>query len=93
MQIFHSMPTISRHALLISTAVLLCLILVLSAAGCGASADRPLSIKMHNPKTNVTLDCAARDTRNQNKDLLADVVETCARQLESRGFIRAGSAD
>ena len=66
-------------------------VLVIFVAACGAS-ERPLSIKMHNPKTNVTLNCAARDTGSQNNEVLANVVETCARQLESKGFIRAGGA-
>ena len=93
MPIFNSMPTIKLPRRPLSTTKSLWLFFLLSAAGCGAFGERPLSIKMHNPDTNVTLNCAARDTGTQNRDVLADTVETCARQLESRGFVRAGTAD
>lgn len=55
---------------------------------CGSS-PRSLSIKMVNPETQMTLMCNARDDLGANRDVLANVVETCARQLEARGFLRA----
>jgi hypothetical protein len=48
-----------------------------------------MSIKMFNPKTQTTLMCAANDNRGGDTTALAAVVESCARQLESRGFVRA----
>jgi hypothetical protein len=48
-----------------------------------------MSIKMFNPKTQTTLMCAASDNRGGDTAALAAVVESCARQLESRGFVRA----
>jgi hypothetical protein len=43
---------------------------------------------MVNPKTKTTLMCTASDNRGGDTSALAAVVETCARQLESRGFVR-----
>jgi hypothetical protein len=43
---------------------------------------------MYDPKTNTTLNCSAREAPGQNVEILYDAVETCARQLEARGFIR-----
>ncbi len=56
--------------------------------GCGSSSPGPLSIKMFNPKTQASLTCAARDNRGGDTSVLAATVETCARQLESQGFVR-----
>jgi hypothetical protein len=57
--------------------------------GCG-SATAPLSIEMYNPETKQTLTCAARDQLAQaERAVLAAAVESCAKQLESRGFVRA----
>ena len=57
--------------------------------GCGSGAA-PLSIEMYNPETKQTLTCAARDiTARSDTEVLAGAVESCARQLESRGFVRA----
>ena len=57
-------------------------------AGC-SSAPAPLSIKMYNPETNQTLACNASDPLGRSDlSVLADAVEGCARQLESRGFVR-----
>ena len=56
--------------------------------GCG-SAAAPLSIELHNPETNQVLTCAARgDFTQANSPVLAAAVESCARQLEARGFVR-----
>jgi hypothetical protein len=57
--------------------------------GCSSSSPGSLSIKMFNPKTQSTLTCAARDNRGGDTSALAAIVETCARQLESQGFVRA----
>jgi hypothetical protein len=58
--------------------------------GC-AAGPRPLSIKMFNAQTNTTLNCEARDLGRADRDMLADTVETCARQLERSGFARQSS--
>ncbi len=56
--------------------------------GC-SSATGPLSIKMYNPETNQTLACNASDQlARSDPSVLAGAVEGCARQLESRGFVR-----
>ncbi len=59
--------------------------------GC-AAGQRPLSIKMFNAQTNTTLNCEARDLGRADRDMLADSVEACARQLERSGFARQSSA-
>jgi hypothetical protein len=61
--------------------------LVLASSGCGSS-ERPLAIRMFNPKSNQTLHCNARAQPGENPKILADAVEACARQLEASGFIR-----
>lgn len=59
-----------------------------TAIGC-SSGPAPLSIKMHNPKTDQSLTCAARDQRGDTDvSMLAGAVENCARSLEARGFVR-----
>ncbi len=58
--------------------------------GC-AVGPRPLSIKMFNAQTNTTLNCEARDLGRADRDMLADTVEACARQLERSGFARQSS--
>jgi hypothetical protein len=64
-------------------------LLLLVLCGCG-SAAAPLSIEMYNPATNQTLTCAARDQLVQaDPAVLATAVESCAKQLEARGFVRA----
>jgi len=64
-------------------------LLLLMFCGCG-SAAAPLSIEMHNPQTNQTLTCAARGQLGQaDPAVLATAVESCAKQLEARGFVRA----
>jgi len=54
-----------------------------------SSNPESLSIKMVNPQTQMTLMCSARDDLGADRAVLAKVVETCARQLEARGFVRA----
>jgi hypothetical protein len=43
---------------------------------------------MYNPETQATLVCAGRDDRAGKNATVAAFVEICARQLESRGFVR-----
>jgi hypothetical protein len=66
-------------------------IIVVALAGCGSAGPRPLSIKMYNAEKNTTLDCAARDLGHADRNILADTVENCARQLEKSGFVRQSS--
>jgi hypothetical protein len=54
-----------------------------------SSAPMALSIDMYNAETNQKLTCAARDQAGRaDTKTLAATVETCARQLEARGFVR-----
>ena len=53
-----------------------------------SSTPASLSIKMVNPETQMTLMCSARNDLGADRAVLATVVETCARQLEARGFVR-----
>ena len=56
--------------------------------GC-ASGPPPLLIKMHNPETDQTLNCNASDRMGRSDPaVLAAAVESCAQQLEARGFVR-----
>lgn len=56
--------------------------------GCG-SAEAPLSIHMYNPKTHQALTCSARDpSARYDTAVLAGAVESCAKNLEARGFVR-----
>jgi hypothetical protein len=66
---------------------------VISAAaisGCVAS-DAPLNITLHNPKTGVQRTCSAKQSSSRDVSALAAAVETCAKQLEARGFVRGES--
>jgi hypothetical protein len=71
------MRAITAIALLISTEFL---------SGCGTT--NPLLIKLYHPKTNVVRNCAARESNSRNTQMLTDIVESCARQLEAHGFVR-----
>lgn len=51
-------------------------------------ATDPLMISLYNPKTNTLRKCAARESTTKNTQMLAGIVETCARQLEAHGFVR-----
>lgn len=53
-----------------------------------ASAQPPMAIKMYHPETKQTLDCAARSQSGEYSPVLANMAEGCARQLESKGFVR-----
>jgi hypothetical protein len=56
--------------------------------GC-SSRQAPLVIHMYNPKTHQALICSARDQRaGSDPSMLAGAVESCAKNLEARGFIR-----
>jgi len=61
--------------------------LVFTLAAC-SSAQPPMAIKMYHPETNQTLDCSARSTSGEYSSVLANAAETCARQLENKGFVR-----
>lgn len=47
-----------------------------------------MAIKMYHPETKQTLDCAGRSTSGEYSAVLANAAEACARQLESKGFVR-----
>jgi hypothetical protein len=69
--------------------LILCAAVGLLVHGCSSTAA-PLSIQMYNPETKQTLTCAARDvTARADTAVLTRAVESCARELESRGFVRA----
>ena len=73
----------SKSPLLLLTYVFVAIIF-----GC-ASGSQPLFIKMHNPETDQTLTCNASDRMGRtDPTVLATAVESCAKQLEARGFVR-----
>jgi hypothetical protein len=57
-------------------------------SGCTAS-DSPLSISLYNPKTGVQRTCSAKESSSKDVLALSNAVETCAKQLEARGFVRS----
>jgi hypothetical protein len=67
---------------------------IVSAAvisGCTTS-DAPLNITLHNPKTGIERTCSAKQSPSrEDVSVLAAAVESCAKQLESRGFVRSDS--
>ena len=68
--------------------LLLTYVFVAIIFGC-ASGPPPLFIKMHNPETDQTLNCNASDRMGRSDPaVLAAAVESCAQQLEARGFVR-----
>jgi len=68
--------------------LLLTYVFVAIIFGC-ASGPPPLLIKMHNPETDQTLTCNASDPMGRTDPaVLATTVESCAKQLEARGFVR-----
>jgi hypothetical protein len=71
------MRTISMVALVIGAHFL---------SGCGTT--NPLSISLYHSKTNTLRKCAAREATTKNTQMLAGIVESCARQLEAHGFVR-----
>jgi hypothetical protein len=52
------------------------------------TATNPLTINLYHPKTNTLRKCAARESNPKYTEMLAGIVETCARQLEAHGFVR-----
>ncbi len=63
-------------------------VLLAACLGC-SSVPAPLSITMEHPETKQKLTCAAKDQlARSDATLLAGAVESCARSLEARGFIR-----
>jgi hypothetical protein len=55
----------------------------------GCASSNATSITLYHPKTKVARTCAVRDSGGKNIEALSGVVEACAKQLESRGFVRA----
>jgi hypothetical protein len=54
----------------------------------GCRTTNPLSISLYHSKTNTLRKCAAREATTKNTQMLAGIVESCARQLEGHGFVR-----
>jgi hypothetical protein len=54
----------------------------------GCTASNPLTISLYHSKTNTLRKCAARESSPKYTEMLAGIVETCARQLEAHGFVR-----
>ena len=53
-----------------------------------SSAPPSMAIRMYHPETKQTLYCSARTTSGEYSPVLAEAAETCARQLEIKGFVR-----
>jgi hypothetical protein len=75
------MRTISIIAVLIS---------IESLFGCAAT--NPLSISLYHPKSNTLRKCVARESTAKDTQMLAGIVESCARQLEAHGFVRVNDS-
>ena len=75
------MRTLAIIALLINSEFL---------SGCGAT--NPLSISLYHPKTNALRKCIARESSAKDTEMLAGIVESCARQLEAHGFVRVNES-
>jgi outer membrane murein-binding lipoprotein Lpp len=58
----------------------------------GCAAAHPLSITLYNPETKVSQTCAARSSIKTDVEVLSQVVEACARQLEAHGFVRVDAS-
>jgi hypothetical protein len=56
------------------------------------TATNPLTITLYNSKTNTLRRCAARESTPNHTQMLAGIVETCARQLEAHGFVRVAES-
>jgi hypothetical protein len=56
------------------------------------TATNPLTITLYNPKTNTLRKCVARESSPKYTQMLAGIVETCARQLEAHGFVRVNES-
>ena len=75
---------LSRSMRLVSITAILIGLELLSAC----TATNPLMISLYHPKTNTLRKCAARESNPKYTEMLAGIVETCARQLEAHGFVR-----
>jgi hypothetical protein len=75
---------LSRSMRLVSITAILIGLELLSAC----TASNPLMISLYHPKTNTLRKCAARESNPKYTEMLAGIVETCARQLEAHGFVR-----
>jgi hypothetical protein len=74
-----------------STTILLILFLSFAARfSPGCTATPSLSVQLVHPKTKAMRTCSARESASKDIPTLNDAVETCARQLEARGFVRTG---
>jgi hypothetical protein len=71
-----------------SRLTLICAATALYFHGC-SSAAAPLTITMQHPETKQTLNCSAKDQfARADTSMLASAVESCAKSLEARGFVR-----
>jgi hypothetical protein len=61
---------------------------VLTIFGVGCAQTNPLFVKLMDPKTKTVRTCSAREGTTKDIAALSDAVEMCARQLETRGFVR-----
>jgi hypothetical protein len=84
MGMIHFKLLLSRQVFYVAT------ILAVLISGCTAS-DSPLSISLYNPKTGVQRTCSAKESSSKDVSALSNAVETCAKQLEARGFVRSDS--
>ena len=66
------------------------LISIESLSACAPT--NPLSISLYHPKTNTMRECVARESAAKDTQMLADIVESCARQLEAHGFVRVNDS-
>jgi hypothetical protein len=91
-QIFSLIGMIHLNLFLRRQSFCVATILAVLISGCVAS-DSPLSISLYNPKTGVQRTCSAKESSSSSKDVLAlsSAVETCAKQLEARGFVRSNN--
>ena len=87
-QIFNLMDMIHRKLFLSRQVFYVATILVVLISACTAS-DSPLSISLYNPKTGVQRTCSAKESSSKDVSALSNAVETCAKQLEARGFVRS----
>jgi hypothetical protein len=68
----------------------LAMVLATAISGC-TTVDGPLNITLHNPKTGVQRTCSAKESSAADISMLSTAVESCAKQLEARGFVRSDS--
>ena len=68
--------------------VFLCFAGAFSFLSC-SNQPAPLSVKLEHPETGHSLTCAAKDQLGRtDNSMLARTVESCARALEQRGYVR-----